>query len=122
MGYHGISYTGDGRCAGIPGQKHVSTKIRVRSYPVVERDELIWIWMGEPEAADAQLIPPYPYHNDHAEWPHLTHTQRLRCDHRLVIDNLLDLTHLAFVHKGTIGGDPDATPRRSSPSRRRSVA
>jgi phenylpropionate dioxygenase-like ring-hydroxylating dioxygenase large terminal subunit len=107
-GYHGISYDGNGKCLAIPGQPHVSSRMGVRAYPLVERDELAWIWMGDPGEAQPELIPAYPYHNDHVEWPHLTHTQRLRCDYRLVIDNLLDLTHLAFVHKRTIGGDPDA--------------
>src|SRR5882724_5915842 len=107
-GYHGISYEGDGKCAAIPGQTHVPPRMRIRSYAIVERDELLWIWMGAVADADSVLIPPYPYHNDHTQWPHLTHTQHLRCSYRLVIDNLLDLTHLAFVHKRTIGGDPDA--------------
>jgi phenylpropionate dioxygenase-like ring-hydroxylating dioxygenase large terminal subunit len=110
-GYHGLTYDGTGRCVAVPGQRHVPPKMRVRGYPVIERDELIWIWMGDPRAADEGMIARYPYHDDHLEWPHRTHTQRLRCDYRLVIDNLLDLTHLAFVHKGTIGGDPDAHTR-----------
>ncbi|HVO45373.1 MAG TPA: aromatic ring-hydroxylating dioxygenase subunit alpha [Steroidobacteraceae bacterium] len=107
-GYHGISYNAAGRCVAIPGQRHVPPAMRVRSYPVVERDELIWVWMGAGEEADTALVPSYPYHDDRARWPHRTHWQVLRCAHTLVIDNLLDLTHLAFVHKRTIGGDPDA--------------
>jgi phenylpropionate dioxygenase-like ring-hydroxylating dioxygenase large terminal subunit len=107
-GYHGISYDTQGRCVGIPGQPHVPPAMRVRAFPVIEKDELVWIWMGKRERADASSIPSFAYHNDHLRWPHRTHTQALRCDQRLVIDNLLDLTHLAFVHQRTIGGDPDA--------------
>jgi vanillate O-demethylase monooxygenase subunit len=107
-GYHGISYNGGGRCVAIPGQRHVPPAMRVRSYPVVEQDELIWVWPGRSEQADPAAIPAYPYHNDRARWPHRTHSQTLACAYTLVIDNLLDLTHLAFVHKRTIGGDPDA--------------
>jgi vanillate O-demethylase monooxygenase subunit len=82
--------------------------MRVRAYAVMEQDELVWIWMGRREDAEPHTIPPFPYHHDHAKWPHHTRWRRLRCDYRLVIDNLLDLTHLAFVHKSTIGGNPDA--------------
>jgi vanillate O-demethylase monooxygenase subunit len=107
-GYHGISYDGSGRCVNIPGLRQVPPAMRVRAYPVVEQDELVWIWMGAPEQAQPERIPRYAFHNDHAQWPHRAATQRLKCDYRLVIDNLLDLTHLAYVHKRTIGGDPDA--------------
>lgn len=107
-GYHGISYDAQGKCVAIPGQRQVPAAMRVRAYPLVEQDELIWIWMGPPEAADCGSIPSYPYHGDCARWPHRTQCQQLRCNYTLVIDNLLDLTHLAFVHKRTIGGDPDA--------------
>jgi phenylpropionate dioxygenase-like ring-hydroxylating dioxygenase large terminal subunit len=107
-GYHGISYDAQGRCDGIPGQQHVPPAMRVRSYPVVEQDELVWVWMGDVGAADRDSIPAFPFHTDPQRWPHRTQWQRLHCDYRLVIDNLLDLTHLAFVHRKTIGGDPDA--------------
>jgi phenylpropionate dioxygenase-like ring-hydroxylating dioxygenase large terminal subunit len=107
-GYHGIAFNGSGRCVAIPGQSFVPPAMRVRSYPVFEQDGLVWIWMGEPERADTTTIPRYEFHNDPAQWPHCVRTQRIACDYRLVIDNLLDLTHLAFVHKRTIGGNPDA--------------
>lgn len=107
-GYHGIAYDGDGKCVSIPGQELVPPQMRVPSYPVVEQDRLVWIWMGDPDRADRGTIPRYEFHNDAAQWPHRTHTTRMACDYRLVIDNLLDLTHLAFVHKKTIGGNPDA--------------
>jgi phenylpropionate dioxygenase-like ring-hydroxylating dioxygenase large terminal subunit len=107
-GYHGISYDGNGKCVSIPGVDRVPPVMRVRAYPVVEQDELIWIWMGAPELARQDRIPRYDFHNQPAEWPHRSETLRLKCDYRLVIDNLMDLTHLAFVHKRTIGGNPDA--------------
>lgn len=107
-GYHGVTFDCRGTCVAIPGQKEIPPGMRVRSFPVIEKDELIWVWLGEPDNADTGKIPPFEYHNDHSGWPHKTATQHLKCGYRLVIDNLLDLTHLAFVHKRTIGGDPDA--------------
>jgi vanillate O-demethylase monooxygenase subunit len=104
-GYHGLLYDGDGRCVKIPGQEKIPASMRVRSYPVCEQDELLWIWMGEPERADTVLIPRFPYHN---EWPHKPYTQRIRCNYQLVIDNLLDQTHLPYIHKSTIGGSAES--------------
>ena len=46
-GYHGMVYGGDGVCVSIPGQVHIPAKARVRSYPLVEKDALLWIWMGD---------------------------------------------------------------------------
>lgn len=104
-GYHGVTFNCAGRCVAIPGQERIPSAMAVRSYPVVEQDDLIWIWTGEPEQADRSQIVSFPYHQS---WPHLDHTQHVKCDWKLMIGNLMDLTHLAYVHQGTIGGDPDA--------------
>ena len=63
-------YGGDGVCVSIPGQVHIPAKARVRSYPLVEKDAMLWIWMGDAARADASHIVDYPYHNDTANWPH----------------------------------------------------
>ena len=48
--YHGLKFDGSGACVQIPGQDVIPRGMGVRSYPIVERDSLVWIWMG---AADA---------------------------------------------------------------------
>ena len=88
----------------IPGQAKIPAKARVRAYPIVEKDEFLWIWMGEPEKADESLIIDYPYHNDYKKWPHKHEVYHVACNYMLLIDNLMDMTHLAYVHKSTIGG------------------
>lgn len=107
-GYHGFVFDDTGRCVGIPGQDKIPAAAKTKSYPVVEQDELVWIWMGDAALADAGKIPEYPYHNDREHWPHKGSRLHIKCNHRLVIDNLLDLSHIAFVHKSTIGGNPSA--------------
>jgi len=107
-GYHGVVFDCSGKCASVPGQDRIPAAMAVRSFPIVEKDELIWIWMGEAQDADESKIVDYPFHGGATPWPHLTHTQHVKCDWKLMIGNLMDLTHLAYVHKGTIGGDPDA--------------
>jgi phenylpropionate dioxygenase-like ring-hydroxylating dioxygenase large terminal subunit len=54
--YHGMKFGPDGRCVEIPGQEHIPDKARVRTYPVVEKDNWIWVWMGDPARADPNLI------------------------------------------------------------------
>jgi phenylpropionate dioxygenase-like ring-hydroxylating dioxygenase large terminal subunit len=105
-GYHGLVHDCSGRCVHIPGQDKIPEKARVRSYPVVEKDEFIWIWMGDPALADESKIIDYPYHNDYKNWPHKHGFYHIKASYLLMVDNLMDLTHLGYVHGGTIGGNP----------------
>jgi phenylpropionate dioxygenase-like ring-hydroxylating dioxygenase large terminal subunit len=107
-GYHGMVYDGSGACVHIPGQVHIPAKARVRHYPLVEKDALLWIWMGDPAGADPTGIVDYPYHNDTANWPHLHTLYPIEGSANLMVDNLMDLTHLGYVHGSTIGGNPQA--------------
>lgn len=103
-GYHGLVFDCSGSCVSIPGQTRIPPKAKVRSYPIVEKDEFLWIWMGEPEQADTTKIIDYPFHNDHRKWPHKHTVYRIKAGYKLMVDNLMDMTHLAYVHKSTIGG------------------
>ena len=58
--YHGMKFDPAGKCIQIPGQDMIPAKLGVRSYPVVERYDLIWIWTGDAEKADPDLIVDYP--------------------------------------------------------------
>ncbi|MGD9923968.1 MAG: Rieske 2Fe-2S domain-containing protein, partial [Pseudorhodoplanes sp.] len=53
--YHGMMFEGSGRCVNIPGQEIIPQSARVRSFPIEERDDLVWIWMGDPTKADPAL-------------------------------------------------------------------
>ena len=58
--YHGLKFDATGKCIQIPGQDNIPAKLGVRSYPVVERDHLVWIWMGDPELADPTTSSTFP--------------------------------------------------------------
>lgn len=105
-GYHGLVFGRDGVCVRVPGQDRVPPSARVRSYPVIEKDGFVWIWMGEPQAADPKGIVDYPFHDDRARWPHKHTLYPIAANYMLLVDNLMDLTHLGYVHGGTIGGNP----------------
>lgn len=105
--YHGLVFAADGRCAVIPGQEMIPHKARVRSYPVVERDQMIWIWMGDAAKADESRVIEYPFHQD-PKWPHRHGVYHVKSSYLMLADNLMDLTHLAYVHAGNVGGDARA--------------
>ena len=105
-GYHGLTFDRTGRCVRIPGQERIPDRARVPSYPVVERDAFLWIWMGDPAKADETEIVSYPWHNDAQHWPHKHTTYHIKAAATLMVDNLMDLTHLGYVHVGSIGGNP----------------
>ena len=77
--YHGMKFAPTGQCVQIPGQARVPANLGVRSYPVEFRHGAVWIWMGDPALADPDLI----------------------------VDNLSDFAHLAFVHTNTLGGSEE---------------
>lgn len=106
-GYHGLEYDCSGKCVKVPGQDVIPSGARVRSYPLVERDQVVWIWMGEAALADPATIVPYPWHNPGSGWAHRKEHYVIACNYELMNDNLMDLSHLGFVHKKTIGGNPE---------------
>ncbi len=103
-GYHGMVFDGSGKCVKIPGQDSIPPQAKVRSYPIAERQEFVWIWMGDPALADESKIIDYPWNDDHANWPHLHGMNYVKCNFMLLMDNLMDLTHIPHIHKSSIGG------------------
>jgi phenylpropionate dioxygenase-like ring-hydroxylating dioxygenase large terminal subunit len=64
-GYHGLVFNATGRCVTIPGQKQIPQDAQVGSYPTAEKDQLVWLWMGDPALADPTRIVDFPYlHSD----------------------------------------------------------
>ncbi|MBM3485919.1 MAG: aromatic ring-hydroxylating dioxygenase subunit alpha [Alphaproteobacteria bacterium] len=105
-GYHGLIYDTNGECVVIPGQKNVPREARVKSYPIVERQGFIWIWMGDAALADTAKLVDFPIHDMPEKFPHRKAMFHMKCNYMLMIDNLMDLTHLGYVHTKTIGGNP----------------
>lgn len=102
-GYHGFEFNRNGQCVHVPTQSSVPTDSDVRTYPVTERDGLVWLWTGEPELADSALVldagsigmgPGWDRHNFGL------HTVKAR--YTLLIDNLMDLSHVGFIHAKTV--------------------
>jgi phenylpropionate dioxygenase-like ring-hydroxylating dioxygenase large terminal subunit len=101
--YHGLRYDRTGACVRVPGQDMIPPSARVKTYPVVERDHFLWIWMGDPALADADKITDFHWFDDPEHWGAKGTYLHVKANWQLIVDNLLDLTHLAFVHETTIG-------------------
>lgn len=104
-GYHGLKYDINGQCVEVPGQTMIPRGAKVRSYPVCEKWGAVWIWMGEPAKADESKIPNLYWLADPA-WTATPGYIHLKSNYQFLIDNLLDLTHVIYVHKKTLAGDP----------------
>ena len=101
-GYHGMSFGPDGRCIYVASQPQIPPGVSVKSYPVLERYGWVWVWMGEAEALDPSLIPDFSQLTDPA-FAAVGKTTHVEANYLLVNDNLMDLSHVGYVHTSTIG-------------------
>ena len=101
-GYHGMSFATDGRCIRVASQPDIPQGVRVRAYPVAERHGWVWVWMGEAEKADEALIPDVHFLTDPG-YAAVGKTTHVEANCLLVNDNLMDLSHVGYVHTTTIG-------------------
>jgi phenylpropionate dioxygenase-like ring-hydroxylating dioxygenase large terminal subunit len=102
--YHGLKFAPDGRCIEIPGQKQIPQSAFVRRYPARIVGSWVWVWTGEPAAADATAIPPTIALDD-ADYRLRAGQLDYDAHYLLIDDNLLDLSHLSFAHEKTLGLD-----------------
>ncbi|MGO2511369.1 Rieske 2Fe-2S domain-containing protein [Marinomonas polaris] len=104
-GYHGLLFNGDGKCIEVPGQDKVPRKALVSTYSIYEQNHLIWIWFGDENTQEPTCTPPeYPVHNN-PEYLFDGDVYHYEAPYQLIHDNLLDLSHLGYVHLYTIGGN-----------------
>jgi len=96
--YHGLQFGENGACILNPHGGPIARTLKVRSFPVVERHQVVWIWMGEPGSADPMRIPDCS-HNDDPAFKTFFGQVHVGGHYELVNDNLLDLTHVRFLHK-----------------------
>lgn len=104
-GYHGITFDPDGNCIDVPSQDN-ALKFCQPTYTVEERGTLCWIWMGDADP-DLDLLPPYEdFGHDQEGWHDSSYCYfHVEGRAQLLIDNLLDLTHLPYLHSHIPGGE-----------------
>lgn len=118
--YHGMTFDTQGRCVSVPLMETVP-QCRIRVYPVIAQDSWIWIWMGDPELAHKEEIP-RAFGLDSPDCRMRAHSIEYEAHYQLIHDNLCDLSHVDYVHAGTLkvatGADwslsaPRVTPRNN---------
>jgi vanillate O-demethylase monooxygenase subunit len=108
-GYHGFLYDAKGRVIWVPGQDKVPPDARVKSYPIVEKHGYVWIWPGDPALADPAEAPAWTWNDDPA-WAACSDYLHVNANYLLLVDNLLDLSHVGVLHIKTIGSPEDINP------------
>jgi len=101
--YHGLKLGPDGVAEEMPLKTDpVNRRVCAETYAVAERHRFVWVWIGDKALADPALIPDlWPCST--AGWVFDGGYYHVACDYRLMIDNLMDLTHETHVHSGSIG-------------------
>ena len=103
--YHGFCFDPSGRCVRIPSQLDlpIPTRARVKAYSVVERDGIVWLWPGDAERR-AGIEPPRATEIPATDWEHHNSTPTIvKANYRLLVENLLDVTHFYPLHDGALG-------------------
>lgn len=100
--YHGLLLNSEGAVEEMPLLSEMPNRgICAQSYQIVERHRFAWIWMGEGRGDPAEIPDIWPCSAD--DWVTEGDYMHIKCDYRLLIDNLMDLTHETYVHPGSIG-------------------
>lgn len=101
--YHGAQFGADGKCVKYPSQDKPPAKMGVQSFPIVERGQFIWIWMGDPEKCALADLPPILKLGIKSGWFGVTGDFEFGANYFLLHENVLDLTHFNFVHAESFG-------------------
>lgn len=104
-GYHGLTFDCNGQCTWAPGGGRIPSNAQVRPYPVHEKYGLVWIWMGNSAMADPRDIFEIEHYDDPDWGINRGAAMELRCNYLYMTDNLLDPTHVAWVHETSFAQD-----------------
>ena len=98
-GYHGLRFDAKGRCVAAPTQERIPPNAAVHSYPSIERWGFVWVWMGSADCVDESRLPDIPNYSN-PDWGKTDGgALEVKCNYLWLTDNLLDPSHVAWVHK-----------------------
>ena len=101
--YHGMQFDTQGNCTKAPTQNMTPSTAQIPSFPVRESGAFVWIWMGDPEAIDCEPVD--MSYTTNPNWSFITGYYEVAANWVLIRENVLDLTHIAFLHKNTFKQD-----------------
>src|SRR6266540_1389109 len=102
--YHGLEFDQTGKCVKVPSQDKIPPSAKVKSFPVIEKNHWIWIWLGDAAKADPALIEDFHWLDDPG-WGFGGSYLHVEANYLLLVENLLDTTHLPFLHPTSLGTD-----------------
>jgi phenylpropionate dioxygenase-like ring-hydroxylating dioxygenase large terminal subunit len=101
--FHGFRFDASGHCTAVPCNGRAqppSRAIRASALRAAEANGFVYVWSGDADPGDERprffddIEPDMPFASGHETWQ--THYAR-------VVENQLDVAHLPFVHRNTIG-------------------
>lgn len=95
--YHGFRFNREGRCSRIPSEAAIPSLLAVRSYPVQEHGQFVWLWMGDADKAIPELLPQVSSHPD-VDYLRIGGYVQADCSYMLVLENIMDPAHFQFLH------------------------
>lgn len=102
--YHGLQFDSAGSCAHNPHGKPIKAQLPI--YPILEKHNMIWVWLGDAERADEMCLADFSCLSKQESGFHtVSGIIEMEANYELVSDNLLDLTHATYLHEGLIGSE-----------------
>jgi vanillate O-demethylase monooxygenase subunit len=103
-GYHGLTFSPQGKCMRNAFADRIPSGTDVPTFAAVERDGIVWLWGGDKNRADPSLVPDFSFVPDTPHSRTIRGYTPMKANYEYGTDNLLDLSHIEFVHKGTFAG------------------
>jgi phthalate 4,5-dioxygenase len=104
--YHGWKYDVTGQCVDMPNEPEHSSfakKVRLKTYPLVQRGSVLWTYMGPPTSQPP--LPEYEFATVPAS--HSFVSKRLQeCNWLQAMEGGIDSSHVSFLHRGDLKTDP----------------
>jgi phthalate 4,5-dioxygenase len=104
--YHGWKYDVTGQCVDMPNEPEHSAfakKVRLESYPLVQRGGVLWTYMGPPTSQPP--LPEYEFATVPAS--HSFVSKRLQeCNWLQAMEGGIDSSHVSFLHRSDLKTDP----------------
>ncbi len=102
--FHGFEFDSSGKCALIPANGRngvIPYAVRLSMCPTYEAHGFIWLWWGAP--APNELPLPEFFDNLGGDFYYSSAHDPWDAHYSRVIENQLDVVHLPFIHRRTIG-------------------
>ena len=102
--YHRLTFAPDGQCIRNPFSDRIPAGAQIPAFACVERHDIVWLWAGDRDRADPDLISDFAFVPDSPTLRSVRGYTLMQANYEYGTDNLMDLSHIEFVHRGTFAG------------------